>query len=354
VFLPGPLVKEMERAGYEIIIQLMSNSVYQEASARAIPPEFNTPGQTDHPLFVAVDFGITRDDGAYRPKLIELQGFPTMFVYQAVLSQQYKEVYDLPRELTSYLNGLNTETYLEMLRNAILGSHNPEEVVLLELDPDQQKTRVDFILTERVCGIRTVNIRDVVKQGRELFRREHGRLVPIRRVYNRAIADELKRSGVHLPFEFTDDLEVEWAGHPNWFFRLSKFSIPFLNHPTVPKTYFLSDLPELPERMEQWVLKPLFSFAGGGVMISPTHHEIESIPPKDRSNYLLQEKIEYDGVVQSPYGGTKVEVRVMYFWPDDRPIAVNNLVRMGRGKMMGVDHNKNMLWVGSSAGFYLP
>ena len=88
--------------------------------------------------------------------------------------------------------------------------------------------------------------------------------------------------------------------------------------------------------------------------VGPSKADIDTIPRNERMNFVLQEKVEYSGVVRSPYGDTKAEVRVMYFWLADRPIAVNTLVRMGRGKMMGVDHNKNMLWVGSSAGFHLP
>ena len=47
---------------------------------------------------------------------------------------------------------------------------------------------------------------------------------PIRRIYRRAITDELDRSSVELQFDLRDDLDVEWAGHPNWFFRLSDFA----------------------------------------------------------------------------------------------------------------------------------
>ena len=280
-----------------------------------------------------------------------MQGFPTMFVYQTVLTQQYKEVFDLPRELTSLIGVHTTEDYLESLRRLVLGTHDPENVVLLELDPHLQKTRVDFILTERACGIRTVNLRDVIREGRELFYDRGGKKTRIHRIYNRAIADEVVRSGAELPFRFSDELDVEWAGHPNWYFLISKFSIPFLTHPAVPKSFFLTD-PRLPKDPAGWVLKPLFSFAGSGVNIDPTPADINGVPDRERSNYILQEKVEYQGVVDSPYGGTKCEVRIMYFWSDGRPVAVNNLVRMGRGKMMGVDHNKNMLWVGSSAGLY--
>ena len=354
VFIPKDLVDAMAEQGKELILQAMSQTEVLDRARQLIPPRFRAPNENPHPLFAAVDFGLTLDaDGRPVPKLIELQGFPTMFVYQTVLTQQYREVFDLPRELTSLLSGLTTDSYFELFREVILRSHDPENVVLLELDPHLQKTRVDFILTERVCGIRTVNKRDLIREGRQLFYRHEGRLVHIQRIYNRTIADEVIRSGAELPFHFSDDVDVEWAGHPNWYFTLSKFSIPFLRHPAVPKTVFLPEA-DIPDDLSGWVLKPLFSFAGSGVVMSPTRNDIDGIPEGERKNYILQEKVEYNGMIGTPHGLTKCEIRMMYFWPDDAPVPVNNLVRMGRGAMMGVDHNKGQAWVGSSAGLYLP
>lgn len=352
-FIPRYLMEAMQKAGAEIIQQIVSNKEYLKKSAAVIPPEYNVPNGSSHPLFVSVDFGLVQDgNGRIVPRLIELQGFPTLYGYQVILCQLYKEIYDLPRELTSFLNGYELESYLDLLRRAVLGTHAPENVVLLELDPLQQKTLPDFMVMERLCGVPMLNIRDVVKQGRKLFYKKKGNLVPVHRVYNRVIVDELTRSGAALPFSFRDQLDVEWAGHPNWFFHISKFSIPFLSHPSVPKTVFLSDLSSLPENLDAWVLKPLFSFAGAGVKVGPTRAEIEAIAPGNRHEFVLQEKVEYGAVVDTPFGGTKAEVRIMYIWLDNL-MAVNNLVRMGRGKMMGVDHNKNMTWVGGSAGLYL-
>jgi len=354
VFFPKSLMETMSQWGSEIVLQAISNESALQQARQVIPARFNAPRESPEPLFAAVDFGLTTDDkGVVIPRLIELQGFPTMFVYQTILTQQYKEVFDLPKGLTSFLSGMTSEEYLSALRGNILGAHDPENVVLLELDPHVQKTRVDFILTERLCGIKTVNIRDLVKRGRELFYSDEEKQVRILRIYNRAIADEVIRSGAELPFAFHDDVEVEWAGHPNWYFLLSKFSIPFLRHQGVPRSVFLSEA-EIPDDLRGWVLKPLFSFAGSGVNMDPVKSDIDRIPEGERANFILQEKVDYNGVVRSPYGMTKCEVRIMYFWLDGKPVAVNNLVRMGRGKMMGVDHNKDMLWVGSSAGFYEP
>jgi hypothetical protein len=303
-------------------------------------------------LFVAVDFGLVRtEDGQIVPKLIELQGFPSLFCFEPVQCQLFKEVFGLPRELTYFLGGNDLESYHALVRRAILGDHDPENVVLLELDPELQKTRVDFILTDRLCGTRTVNIRHVAKEGRKLYYDRDGRKTPISRIYNRAIGDDLMRAGVPLPFTFADDLDVEWAGHPNWFYRISKFSLPYLRHPAVPRTMFLHEMPAIPDNPDCWVLKPLYSFAGSGVIVGPTRSDIESVPTDRRAGYVLQERVEYAPVVDAIPGGTKAEVRLMYIWLEELSPAMN-LIRMGRGRMMGVDYNKNLTWVGSSAGLY--
>jgi hypothetical protein len=353
VFVPSELLNRMERAGMEIIEQLVANNEYQERAATAIPPEFNVPNEAAHPLFAAVDFGLVHaPNGEVVPRLIEMQGFPSLFGFQPVQCQLFKEVFGLPNELKYLLGGLDLDGYVRLLRTAILGSHVPENVVLLELDPEKQKTRPDFILTERMCGIQTVNIRNVIKDGRRLFYMKERKKTHIARVYNRAIADELIKTGASLPFSFRDELEIEWAGHPNWFFRMSKFTLPFLKHPTVPRTTFLSELTHIPDDLQNYVLKPLYSFAGSGVIVGPTRADVDAVPVSRRHQYVLQEKVEYAPVVNAIPGPTKAEVRLMYIWTDKLQPATN-LIRMGRGKMMGVDYNKNLTWVGSSAGLYL-
>ena len=156
-----------------------------------------------------------------------------------------------------------------------------------------------------------------------------------------------------MNFKFTDDLDVEWAGHPNWFFRLSKFSLPWFRHACVPRTFFLSDLVELPPNLDEYVLKPLYSFAGLGVQIGPSAEAIAAIPTTERSNYILQERMDFVASVDTPAGLTQIEIRIMYIW-DSELKPVTTIIRSGRGKMMGVHFNKNLDWVGGSAGFYPP
>lgn len=303
-------------------------------------------------MFVQVDFGLVRDTtGKLQPKLVELQAFPSLYAYQPVLARSFMEVYGLDESLRYLLSGLDSASYLGLLRKAIVGDQDPENVILLEIDPQQQKTLPDFLVTEKLLRIKTVCITKLKKEGNRLYWEDSGHRVPVKRIYNRAIVDELERKGVKLAFDFRDDLDVEWAGHPNWYFRISKYSIPYLQHPSVPKTWFLDKLEHVPEDLENYALKPLYSFAGLGVIIAPKKEDIAAVPTGNRSQYILQERLYFEPVIETPFGGTKVEVRVMYIWVDELT-PVLTILRMGRGLMMGVDHNRNMEWVGSSAGLY--
>lgn len=356
-FFPKQLLDRMSDAGQNLIRQLVDNPEYRAKSEEAVPAEFKVPNEAPHPMFVQVDFGLVRDpNGELRFKLVELQAFPSLYAYQGPLAQAYIDVYGLEDSASTpiqyHLSGLSTDSYQELLRRAIVGSHDPENVILMEIDPAHQKTLPDFLLTEKTLGVRAVNIVDIKKDGSRLYYERKGMRIPIRRIYNRAIVDELERKQVKLAFDWRDDLDVEWAGHPNWYFRISKFSIPYLKHETVPKTRFLDQIDEIPEDLQNYALKPLFSFAGLGVVIAPKKEDFAAIPAEKRSYYILQERLNFEPIIETPFGGTKAEVRVMYIWLDELK-SVLTIIRMGRGLMMGVDHNKNMEWVGASAGLFL-
>jgi hypothetical protein len=311
---------------------------------------------------MTVDFGLVRNpDGSLTPKLVELQAFPSIFGYQDLLSHQYIETFNLDPNLTCYLADLNEKTYWQLLRDVIVGNHDPENVVLLDIDPDHQKTLPDFHVYEDKLHIATVDIAKLCKHGNRLFYQRAGREIPIHRIYNRAIVDELERKNIQLPFDYRDSLDVEWAGHPNWYFRISKFSLPYLNHPSVPKAVFLNDwfahpnLEGLPHQRESLLLKPLYSFAGKGIQFAPTDQDLNSIPADDRHLYLLQERVTFEPTIKTPHGLTQAEIRIMYLWPDGASMQpVIALVRLGRGLMMGVDHNRDRQWVGSSAALTSP
>lgn len=348
-FFPQALVERMGEDGRALIRQLVDSPEYLTRSEASIPPEFRVPNESPHPMFIQVDFGLVRDAaGELQPKLVELQAFPSLYAYQPILAQTYIDVFGLDPQLRYFLSGIDSAAYKRLLHDAIVAGHDPANVVLMEVHPEEQKTRPDFLLTEKLLGIRTVCITKIRKQGRQLFYEEAGKQVPIERIYNRTIVDELERKGVVPPFDFRDDLDVEWAGHPNWYFRISKYSIPYLKHPSVPRTWFLDQLTEVPADLENFVLKPLYSFAGLGVVIAPSRVDIDAIPAAKRGEYILQERMNFTPVVETPHGATKVELRIMYVWLDEL-IPVLTIVRMGRGLMMGVDQNKGMKWVGSSA-----
>jgi hypothetical protein len=342
---------------------LLANAAFLEASEDAVPERFRVPHCPAHPHFMTADFGLVRDeDGALSPRLVELQAFPSIFGFQAVMAASYAETFALPAGLKRFLchsdaGGHDDASYWALLRRVIVGDHAPENVVLLETDPERQKTLPDFHVHEDRLGIRAVDIAKLKKQGRRLFYNDAGRLVSIERIYNRAIVDELEQKGVALPFDYRDDLDVEWAGHPNWYFRISKFAIPWLKHWSVPAAMFLDEFDAgkgrdlLPEDREQWVFKPLYSFAGKGVQFGPSNAELATIPPEQRHNFLLQQRVRFEPVIETPHGMTQAEIRIMYCWPDGGALEpMICLIRMGRGKMMGVDHNRNQEWVGASAG----
>lgn len=359
-FFESELLDEMVSTGIELTNQLVDSDKYMEASAGAIPARFRAANESRYPHFMTVDYGLARDRGGIlKPKLVELQAFPSVFGYQDVASEQYIKEYGLDDGWRWHLGGHDSQSYWELLRRVIVADHAPENVVLLEFRPQQQKTLADFHVYEDRLGITVVDIEKVKKDGRRLFYEKAGRWIPIERIFNRAIVDEMERKGAVLPFDFRDDLEVEWAGHPNWYFRISKFSLPFLNHPSVPKAVFLNDWyagrnPEgLPENREQLLLKPLYSFAGQGIKFSPTDADLAGIAVAERDQWLLQERATFEPVIATPKGATMAEVRIMYVWPEGgRMEPVISLVRMGRGMMMGVDQNRDQEWVGGSAALF--
>ncbi len=366
VFLPAVLVQHMVDEGAAMTMQLVNDREYLQAAAATIPAAFRVANQDEHPSFMTVDFGLVYpgdgnwngDLGLLEPRLVELQAFPSVYGYQAALGDAYREAFELPAGLKSYLGNMGEDGYWDLMRQAVVGEHDPAHVVLMEVTPEEQKTLPDFHVHEDRLGIRTVDITDIFQRGRDLYFAHEGVEVPIRRIYNRAIADEIVRRGIVPGFDLTADLNVEWAGHPNWYFLLSKFSLPYLQRKTVPPAVFLDawmrgdGRDRLSPDRSQWVLKPLFSFAGKGIEFAPSDETLQAIPEDERGGYLLQQRMRFEPVIETPFGMTQAEIRILYVWPTGgRLQAAGTLVRLGRGAMMGVDHNKDQQWVGGSAGF---
>ncbi|HEY4961838.1 MAG TPA: hypothetical protein VII29_13350 [Terriglobales bacterium] len=355
VFVLKALLDQMAQYGWELVMQLLTSPKYLRVSDKTVPPEYNVPNETRRPMFVQVDFGLIRDSkGELEPKLVELQAFPSLYGYQAVSGQQYIDSFGLSQDLGIYMSGLDHQSYISLMRKLIVGDHDPENVILMEIDPEHQKTLPDFLVTQREMKIAIVDILSLKKRGRKLFYNKDGREIEVKRIYNRCIVDELERKGITLPFDLREELDVEWAGHPNWYFRISKFSIPYLNHRCVPQTWFLDENPRVPDDNENYLLKPLYSFAGAGIKFAPTEADIDAIPAGERHNYIVQERMRFEPVIATPHGMTQMETRIMYVWPEGGELTpVLPLIRMGRGMMMGVDHNRNLEWVGGSSALWV-
>jgi hypothetical protein len=357
LFLSNDLKNKLLKACDELCKQVTS-AEFKLKMKDAVPSHLNIPGETDHPEFFVFDFAICRNEstGEFYPKLIELQGFPTLYGYQYFFEQKLKEHFNISDDFTPYFNNISPDEYVKLLKDVILAEADPANVILLEIEPEKQKTRIDFAATEKLLGVREVCISDVIKHGKVLFYKKNlptgqagGIEIPIERIYNRVIFDELNRTEKNFNFDLQEELNVSWVPHPNWFYMISKYSLPVLKGEFVPKCYYLRDLTAYPNDLENYVLKPLFSFAGLGVKIDVTRKMLDEI--KDPENYILQEKVEYAPLIETPDDFAKVEMRMMYFY-DKEPILVNNLVRQSKGKMMGVDFNKNKTWVGGSAALH--
>lgn len=356
-FFTQDLMESLVEASLTMTHQLLNNTAYRAAADAIVPERFRLARGEDMPTCVQVDFGLVRtESGAVEGRLVELQAFPSLYGFQMLLAEMSSEAISdqfgrnrLRAHFTPYLSGLRRGSYIHLMRQTLVGPHDPHEVVLMEIEPQRQKTRPDFAVTEATWGIRAVDTSEVLREGRQLFYMRDGVRTLIKRIYNRVIPDELERSGAVMPFDYRDDLDVEWIGGPDWFFRISKFSIPWLKHPWVPETHFLSDVKNLPDNRDEWLLKPLFSFAGGGIIFSPTDADIAAIPTDQRHLYILQRRVAFTPVIETPDGPTQAEIRIMLVRTDDTYKAVLPLIRMGRGKMMGVDHNKGMNYVGASA-----
>lgn len=354
VFVPKDFTSKVIDA-CEHIIDIILDPGFGKLTNRAIPSGERVPNENDHSHFLAFDFGICENAaGELEPQLIEMQGFPTLFGFQIYYPEVVEKHFHIPENYSHYFNGFNKETYIAALKEVVLGSHDAENVILLEIKPHEQKTRIDFYCTQDYLGIEPVCLTDLIQEGKKIYYMKEGRKVQVKRVYNRIIFDDLhaqKEKLGNIP-DITADLELEWVPHPNWFYRISKFTLPYIHHPYVPPTFFLNEVKEIPADLENYVLKPLFSFAGQGVVIDVSKADIEGI--KDPENWILQKKVKYAGIIQTPDEPAKAEMRMMYIWKDGdpRPVLATNLARLSKGKMIGVRYNKDKEWVGASVCYY--
>ncbi|HHM21252.1 MAG TPA: hypothetical protein ENJ20_04420 [Bacteroidetes bacterium] len=355
VFLPPYLIRLIMEATDEVT-GVLCRPDFRQLSEGAMRPEFFVPGETNHPAFVCIDFGICESaDGSLIPQLIEVQGFPSLFYYQNITANAYRHHFDIPGDMDHLFGNITEEVYFDLLRRIIVGGAKPENVVLLDIDPYSQNTQVDFWAASRALGIKVICLSDLKTAGKDVFYiNEDGKKIAVERIFNRVIFDELIRHA-HLKreFYFQKEYNIHWVGHPNWFLRISKHTLPFFNSRFVPPSFYLND-ENLPTDLDHYVLKPLFSFSGQGVIIGPSEADLAAIPVEQRHNYILQKKVSYARSVETPDGPAMAEFRVMMAWEEEaeNPVALTNLVRLSKGKMVGVRYNKGKTWVGGSVGFF--
>lgn len=355
IFIPKDFTNKILDA-CESIVDVITGPHFNELVKNAIPANVTVPNETAYSSFIAFDFGICKNEhGELEPQLIEMQGFPTLFGYQVWQEEVTRKTFSIPNNYSAYLNNFTKESYIQLLKEMIVGNHSTENVILLELFPHQQKTRIDFYCTQDYVGIPIVCLTNLIKEGKELFYEKDGKKIKIKRIYNRIIFDELQQQSEDIRKKgelLFEELNVEWVPHPNWFYKISKYTIPFIKHPYIPTTYFLNEVTQLPANLQDYVLKPLFSFAGQGVIIDITQKDIEHIT--DPQNWVLQKKVTYADIIQTPDIPAKAEIRIFYFWKEGaaRPVATFNLARLSKGKMIGVRYNKDKEWVGGSLAYF--
>ncbi|MBS1729386.1 MAG: hypothetical protein JSS67_01270 [Bacteroidetes bacterium] len=348
--------KEKMLSACEHIINVITQFNFKHITLHAIPTSIKVPNENDHSHFIALDFGICQNEkGELEPQLVEMQGFPTLFCYEMYDTESTRENFQIPENFDSFLNGFDREKYISLLKDIIVANEKTENTILLEIFPHKQKTRIDFYATQNLLGIPIVCLTELVKEGKKLYYMKDGKKIPVHRIYNRIIFDDLDHQSPEIREKgkiLFEEMDVQWVPHPNWFYRISKYTLPYIQHPYVPKTQFLSDLKSIPQDLENYVLKPLFSFAGQGVVIDVKKEDIDNV--KDPHNWILQKKVKYADIIQTPDIPAKAEIRIFYFWKDgeSRPVATHNLARLSKGKMVGVRYNADKAWVGSSIAFF--
>lgn len=367
LFLSPRLRDHLQKAALDIVAQLSTPDAIG-AMKKAIPAQYDAPNMTSLPDCVQIDFALVRgESGEIEGRVVELQAFPSLYAMETIEADAWNAV--LGDESTTWTCFFSEDraASVELMRRCILGRSSPRETVLVDFQPHTQKTVPDFVATKRLFDVDSVCITDIEKDGNKLYRRIDGKRVPIERIYNRLVFDELEVKNVPMPFSWRDELDVTWCSHPNWYWVWSKYSLPHLDHPTVPKTRYLSQISAIPGDLENYVLKPLFSFAGSGVIVDVTREAVDAVPDARRAETILQRKVEYAWVIPMPHAkrdeplgshnAVKAEVRMMLMrGGEGEPLVpLLPLVRLSRGKMLGVDQNRNAetAWTGGAVGIWL-
>lgn len=343
----------------DYICQFITAPSFPSKTTDAIPKGLHIPNEAALPECIVIDFAIAEgQDGKTVPQLIELQGFPSLFAFELLQAQALEKVYHLPKNFSPFLNGYSQETYLDFFKSMVLGDQN-KHTILLEIKPNEQKTRPDLMLTEAWLNVPIVCLSQIYLKNKSLFYQKNGTEFKIERIYNRVVYDELMQQAPIFiqQFKLLEQAEnIDWVNHPNHFFRISKFILPLLRHASIPEAYLLADWKNNQNatalNLDEYICKPLFSFGGQGVMLDPTIDTINAIT--DPENWMLQKKVTYAAAIETPSGPSKAEIRLFYFWDKQigRYVATNNLTRISKGPMIGVSYNNTATWIGGSISYF--
>lgn len=343
----------------DYICQFITAPSFPSKTTDAIPKGLHIPNDAALPECIVIDFAIAEgQDGKTVPQLIELQGFPSLFAFELLQAQALEKVYHLPKNFSPFLNGYSQETYLDFFKSMVLGDQN-KHTILLEIKPNEQKTRPDLMLTEAWLNVPIVCLSQIYLKDKSLFYQKNGTEFKIERIYNRVVYDELMQQAPIFiqQFKLLEQAEnIDWVNHPNHFFRISKFILPILRHASIPDAYLLADWKNnqiaTALNLDEYICKPLFSFGGQGVMLDPTIDTINTII--DPENWMLQKKVTYAAAIETPSGPSKAEIRLFYFWDKQigRYVATNNLTRISKGPMIGVSYNNTATWIGGSISYF--
>lgn len=354
IFIPDSFKKQMLSTGEYIIEQIKSKDFIENTNP-ALNKKFIVPNESRFPSCIVMDFAITsNENGAFSPQLIELQGFPSLFGLEVLQDMAFRSLYDIPNDYSPFLNGYERPQYLAHLERMIKGDSD-KHTVLLEIHPEQQKTRIDFYITRDLINIPIVCLSEIFEEDNNLFYQRNVEKIQIDRIYNRVVWDDIIKEKEDIQVKaaiFQKLLNITWVTHPHHYYRISKYLLPFLKHEHIPRTHFLNNITEIPSDLNEWVLKPLFSYAGNGVKINVTEDDIKNIT--NPSEWILQKKVNYASVIETPSGPAKAEIRLFYFWdePTQTYIATLNLARLSKNEMMGVGFNNSTAWVGGTIAYF--
>lgn len=253
----------------------------------AVPPELRVPNRDPFAHCIQVDLAIVRGpDGQLDGRLVELQGFPSLYMLTMFQAQAWAEAMaDIPglkQDWTLFFGDFNSTNYIDRLRATIVGDAAPEEVILLDLDPPGQKTYPDFLVTKKTLGIDPVcpdhgrtRRPQTLPSDRRKTRSRAENLQP--RSLRRTAEKKASRCRFSTPTTSTsrrspsqlvlDLVEVHRAVSPSR---------------SRAGNALLSDVVTPPEDLENYVLKPLFSFAGTGVKVDITRADLDAVPVEHR------------------------------------------------------------------------